>query len=151
MGAALQSSAARPMLHAAMTGPRDDMNNNAAHEPRLEVSIRLLGSHIQFRDGSTTRLGANHIAKKLFRDGPTGTIFDLSEMLSNHCRQAAAAPEALVGAAAAAEARERGTSTEKPTLNVSFAPGTFSFRANEGMKDIERIDFDVEFAVRSRK
>jgi hypothetical protein len=130
-----------------MARQRDGMAGNVG----FEVSTALLGCHIQFRDGSTTRLGANHIAKKLFREGRTGTIHDLSEMLSNHRRQAAAAPEALVGAAAAAEARERGTSTEKASFNVSFAPGTFSFRANEGMKDVEHIDFDVEFTVRSRK
>lgn len=117
----------------------------------FEVSTRLLGCHIQFRDGSTTRLGAHHVARKLFREGGTGTICDLGEMLSGYFRQANKTPEALVGAAAAAEARERGTSMEKHTLNVSFAPGAFSFRANEGMKDVERIDFDVEFAVRSRK
>ena len=134
-----------------MTIQRDNMDSDAVDELSFEISIRLLGSHIQFHDGSTTRLGANHIAKKLFRDGPTGTIFDLSEMLSNHRRQAAAAPEALVGAAAAAEAREQGTSMEKTSLHASFASGAFSFRANEGMKDIERIDFDVEFTVRSRK
>jgi hypothetical protein len=120
-------------------------------ELNFEVSTRLLGSHIQFRDGSTTRLGANHIAKKLFREGRTGTIHDLSEMLSGYYRQSDTTPEALVGAAAAAEAHEHGTSTEKSALNVSFAPGAFGFRANEGMKDVERIEFDVEFTVRSRK
>jgi len=134
-----------------MTRQREDVAGVAGASPGLEVSIRLLGSHIQFRDGSTTRLGINHIAKKLFRDGPTGTIFDLSEMLSGYFRQANKTPEALVGPAAAAEAREQGTSMEKTSFNVSFSPGTFSFRANEGMKDVERIDFDVEFAVRSRK
>ena len=134
-----------------MTRQRDDRDSDAVDERNFEISTRLLGSHIQFRDGSTTRLGANHIAKKLFREGRTGTIRDLSEMLSGYFRQANNPPEALVGTAAAAEARERGTSTEKPSLNVSFAPGTFSFRANEGMKDVERIDFDVEFTVRSRK
>ena len=136
---------------AAMTRQRDDVTDAAGARPGFEVSIRLLGSHIQFRDGSTTRLNANHIAKKLFREGPTGTICDLSEMLSNYFRRSCTTPEAHIGAAAAAEARERGTSTEKPSLNVSFAPGAFSFRANEGMKDVERIDFEVEFAVRSRK
>jgi hypothetical protein len=127
------------------------MDNDAAGGRDLEVSTRILGSHIQFRDGSTTRLGAQHVARKLFRESRRGTIFDLGEMLSGYFRQPGNTPQALVGVAAAAEARERGTSTEQRTLNVSFAPGAFSFRANEGMKDVERIDFDVEFAVRSRK
>jgi hypothetical protein len=133
-----------------MIGRVTNMGGNQAGKPGLEVSTRLLGSHIQFRDGSTTRLDANHIAKKLFREGRTGTIHDLSDMLSGYYRQPGTTPEALVGAAAAAEARERGTSTEKATLDVAFAPGAFSFRANEGMKDVERIDFEVEFTVRSR-
>ena len=133
-----------------MTRQREDVAGVAGASPGLEVSIRLLGSHIQFRNGSTTRLDANLFAKKLFREGRTGTIHDLSEMLSDYYRQADSTPEALVGAAAAAEARERGTSTEKATLDVAFAPGAFSFRANEGMKDVERIDFEVEFTVRSR-
>jgi hypothetical protein len=116
-----------------MIGRVTNMGGNQAGKPGLEVSTRLLGSHIQFRDGSTTRLDANHIAKKLFREGRTGTIHDLSDMLSGYYRQPGTTPEALVGAAAAAE-----------------APGAFSFRANEGMKDVERIDFEVEFTVRSR-
>lgn len=116
--------------------------------PDLEVSTRLLGSRIQFRDGSTTRLGVNHIAKKLFREGRTGVILDLSEMLSRHCRQTGTTPEALAGAA---EDHKRGSGTGRCALNLTFAPGDFGFRANEGMKDVERIEFEVEFTVRSRK
>jgi len=127
------------------------MGGNQAGKPGLEVSTRLLGSHIQFRDGSTTRLDANLFAKKLFREGRTGTIHDLSEMLLGYYRLVDTTPEAHVGAAAAAEAHAHGTSTEKSSLNVSFAPGAFGFRANEGMKDVERIDFEVEFTIRSRK
>lgn len=130
-----------------MTKQRDDMAGEAERRPDIEVSTRLLGSHIQFRDGSTTRLGINHIAKKLFREGRTGAIFDLSEMLSHHCRQTGTTPEAL----AAAEAHKQGPGTGKCALKITFAPGDFGFRANEGMKDVERIDFDVEFTIRSRK
>lgn len=124
------------------------MDDDAGGGLNFEVSTRLLGSHIQFRDGSTTRLGVNHIAKKLFREGRTGAILDLSEMLSSHCPQAGTTPEALAGAA---EAHKQGSGMGKCALNATFAPGDFGFRANEGMKDVERIEFDVEFTVRARK
>ena len=134
-----------------MTRQRDDEVGASGANSGFEVSTALLGSNIQFRDGSTARLDTRQVAKKLFREARTGMIFDLNEMLSGYYERAKVTPEKLVEADAGAEALAQRAYTSRHTLNSAFPPGTFSFRANEGMKDIERIDFDVEFAVRSRK
>lgn len=127
------------------------MADDAAGKAGSVTSTTLLGCSIQFRDGSTARLGVHLIARKLFREARTGRILDLNEMLSGYCRQAGVAPEKVAARSAAAKAPEQGAGPEKPAFTVAFAPGVFGFRANEGMKDIERIDFDVELIVPPRE
>ena len=117
----------------------------------FDVSTKFQGCTVELRDGSTGRVEEAHLKKKLFREARTGKVYDAHQMLSGFYKQTNTTPESSVGQAAAAEAFEKGASTGKPDLSITFTPGVFSFRANSGTSDIARIVFDVHYTVRPKK
>ena len=117
----------------------------------FDVSAKFQGCTVEFRDGSTRRLDEAHLKKKLFRETRTGMIYDAHQMLSGFYKQTNTTPKSSVGQAAVAEAFEKGVSTGKPDLSITFTPGVFSFRANSGLVGIARIVFDVHYTVRPKK
>ena len=109
---------------------------------RFEVSTRLLGCIVEFRDGSSARVDEEQLKKKLFRETRTRKLYDAEQMLLAFHQQS---PEHFVGPAATAQALEKGASTDKPDLHVAFPPGEIFFRSNSGITDVARVVFDLEF------
>ena len=57
----------------------------------------------------------------------------------------------VIKPAAAAEAFEKGICVGKPSLDMSFTPGSCELCTDDTPRDIKRIVFDVEFTVRPKK
>jgi hypothetical protein len=117
----------------------------------FDVSERILGSDVELIDGSSVRLGPEQKADKVFRQTQTGKLFDTLQMISNLLMQTNTRKQDLIKPAAAAEAFEKGICVGKPSLDISFAPGSFELCLGNAAKDIKRIVFDVELIVRPKK
>jgi hypothetical protein len=117
----------------------------------FDVSDRILGSDVEFIDGSSIRLGPEQTADKVFRQTQTGKLFDTLQMISNLLKRTKTRRQDLIKPVAAAEAFEKGICLGKPSLDMSFTPGSFELCLDNSAKDIKRIVFDVELTVRHKK
>jgi len=94
----------------------------------FDVSDKILGSDIEFHDGSKLRLGPERTEEKLFRDAKTGLLLNTIELISHLLRKTGTTRQSLIKPAAMQEAFDKGICVGKPDLDVSFTPGSEIFR-----------------------
>lgn len=117
---------------------------------QFNVSTEILGSDAEFHDGSSERLGPERRDDKIFRI-QTGQLLDTREMISYLLAKTNTRKQDLIKPAAAAEAFEKGVCVGKPSLDMSFTPGSCELWVGDTRRDIKRIVFDVEMTVRPKK
>jgi hypothetical protein len=117
---------------------------------QFDVSTEILGSDAEFHDGSSERLGPERTDDKIFRI-QTGQLLDTREMISYLLAKTNTRKQDLIKPAAAAEAFEKGVCVGKPSLDMSFTPGSCELWIGDTRRDIKRIVFDVEMTVRPKK
>jgi hypothetical protein len=115
------------------------------------VSSRLLGSDVEFHDGTSARLGADQTDSKLFLEAKTGRMFDTREMIENLLQMTNTRKQDLIKPPAALEAFEKGVCIGKPSLDMPCTPGSIFLCTGDSRRDIKRIVFDVELTVRPKK
>ena len=116
---------------------------------QFDVSTSILGSDVEFHDGSSERVRPERTDDKLFR--MTGQLLDTRQMISNLLAKTNTRKQDLIKPAAAAEAFEKGVCVCKPSLDMSFTPGSCELCTDDTPRDIKRIVFDVEMTVRPKK
>jgi hypothetical protein len=114
---------------------------------QFDVSTAILGSDVEFHDGSFERLGPERTDDKFFRI-QTCQFLDTREMISYLLAKTNTRKQDLIKPAAAAEAFEKGVCIGKPSLDMSFTPGSCELRTGGTTRDIKRIVFDVECKAR---
>src|SRR5215475_5039415 len=114
------------------------------------VSTKVLGSDVEFHDGSKLRLGPERTEESLFRDAKTGRTLNTKELISVLLKNADTTKQSLIGAAAMAEAFEKGVCVGKPSLDIRFTPGSEIFVGDDSGRDVKRVVFDVELTVRPK-
>lgn len=117
---------------------------------QFDVSTSILGSDVELHDGSSERLGPERTDDKLFRV-QSGDLLDTRQMISNLLAKTNTRKQDLIKPAAAAEAFEKGICIGKPSLDMSFTPGSCELCTGDTPRDIKRIVFDVEMTVRPKK
>ena len=85
---------------------------------KFDVSTKMLGSDVEFHDGSTLRLNDDQSEEQLFLDIKTGKTLDTHELVSFLLARTGTTKQSLVGPVAVAEAFERASVWASP-LSIS--------------------------------
>jgi len=118
---------------------------------KFDVSNEILGSDVEFHDGSKLRLGPERTEEELFRDAKTGKLLNTRELISYLLMKTGVTVQSLIKPAATEEALEKGICVGKPNLEISFTPGSEIFDGDDTGRDIKRVVFDVKLTVRPKK